>query len=216
MQERMEFYIRISYKLQLENKKIDSTKMPPIQSYKELSQKKKAKKEAKQMKIKKRKENQLKKQILEEQEKLRLLKEQKERERPPPIVTLQSLMKNSLNQFYPPIMPDESHNDSTINFIKNLIAEDEDQVQQNKDIGIVEVYNPDNNQINDLTQELSYPIDQEPNMKKTPGFDEAEKDPTNMQPITEEPNEPNIEETAHETTSVKTTVDIVLNSNSNK
>lgn len=166
------------------------------------------------MKKNKRRENEMKRKILEEQERLKRIREEKIKAMPPPIVTLQSLVGNSLDKFYrieSDDTQDEVHGDSTMDFVKNLIAEDENS--PNKDAGIVEIYNPENDQINEYNKETEE-LSEINAIIDTPGFQNTErigkninrKDSVeNISPLTQKDPEMDV-----------TTVDLVINNKSKK
>lgn len=112
------------------NKKIDSTVVPGPPSYKELSErKKKLEEHKKQKKVKNKQDEELKQRIKEEQERL-AKSEQEKAKRKPPIVTLQFLMQSSVPGIFSGGDDEDSHNDSAIDFVKGLIADDNSPTKQ--------------------------------------------------------------------------------------
>lgn len=181
--------------------KIDSTIPNPMQSYKELSAKKKNIENAKILKKTKRKENELKRKIMEEQLKVRQLKEEKRKARPPPIVTLDSLMRGSLNNFYN-TSPNSTANDSTMNFVQNLIAQDsEEKIPQESSL-------PTDEASKDILEKI--PLEDQ---GETPNFTAA-KSPVNIESTTPTGQEQEAE--ILEQPEAATTVDLVINRKSKK
>jgi len=149
-------------------KKADNIKPPLVSSYKEMSQRKKKLDQQKINKKSNKQENELKQRILEEQKRLKEVEKERIRNLPPPIVTLQELAKNSFSNFYQQSTSNEELNDSAIDFIKNMIATDED-VDSKAGDQIVEIYDLDNGQVTeyhednrDLNQREQYHQTQSP------------------------------------------------------
>jgi len=139
-----------------------------VSSYKEMSQRKKKLDQQKINKKSNKQENELKQRILEEQKRLKEVEKERIRNLPPPIVTLQELAKNSFSNFYQQSTSNEELNDSAIDFIKNMIATDED-VDSKAGDQIVEIYDLDNGQVTeyhednrDLNQREQYHQTQSP------------------------------------------------------
>lgn len=201
-------------------KKIDSLKAPAPLSYKELSERKKKLDEEKKQKKAKKKDDELRQKIKEEQEKLRKLEEEKAKKRPPPVVTLQSLVKFSYRNLYNDNSTEDTHNDSTLNFVRNLIADDGDESRrEGRIVEIMQLENDDKTGYLEVPQIKKH--DENYDIVSTAEFAAPDK-PVVAVTINGEPHEDRAleqipsEEVSNKASSVHETVNVVVNTKTNK